>query len=97
MNELYGKASDTVIGSIKESFTGSAKQKQEFNTAMSALKGLKGFAISKATDDKQEKKEAQEDMNKALQDVADLATDNVSKFTRTANEVEQRVWGIVEK
>lgn len=97
LNELYGKASDTVIGSIKESFTGTAKQKQEFNTAMSALKGLKGFAISKATDDEQEKKEAQEDMSKALQDVADLATDNVSKFTRIANEVEQRVWGIVEK
>jgi hypothetical protein len=97
LNELYGKTSDTVIGSIKEAFTGTAKQKQEFNTAMSALKGLKGFATSKATDDKQKKAEVQEDMNKAIQDVVDLATDNVSKFTRVADEVEKRVWGIVEK
>ena len=93
LNEIFGRPSNTVFGAIKESFTGTAHERQGYAAGADALKALGSFAKSKMTGNEEDAQKAKEDMKKAAESGFAYMSENRTKYTKVADEVEKRAWG----
>ena len=93
LNKIFGRASGTVFGSIKESFTGTGHEKQGYQAGADALKALGNFAKSKVTGNEEDAQKAKEAMEQAADSGLAYISENRSRYTQIANDVEKRVWG----
>ena len=60
LNKIFGRASGTVFGSIKESFIGTGHERQGYKAGADALKALGSFAKSKMTGNEADAEAAEE-------------------------------------
>lgn len=92
LNKIFGRASDTLFGSIKESFIGTEHERQGYKAGADALKALGSMAKAKATGNEEDVKKAEENMNQAVDSGFAYLSENRSKYTQIANEVQKRAW-----
>lgn len=93
LNKIFGRGSDTVFGSIKESFTGTQHERQGYKAGADALKALGSFAKAKMSGSEEDAEAAKEKMNTAVESGFAYVSENRSKYTKIADEVEKRAWG----
>ena len=93
LNKIFGRASGTVFGSIKESFTGTGHERQGYKAGADALKALGSFAKSKVTGNEEDAQKAKEQMEQAANSGFAYMSENRTEYTKIANEVEKRAWG----
>lgn len=92
LNKIFGKASTTVLGSIKDSIIGTEHERQKIKAGADALKALGSMAKAKVTGNEEDDEKAKEKLDKAINSTADYLSENRSKYTKIANEVEKRAW-----
>ena len=92
LNKIFGRASDTVFGSIKESIVGTGHERQGYKAGADALKAFGSMAKAKVTGNEEEDKKAKERMENAAESGMAYFSENRSKYTKIANEVEKRAW-----
>ena len=91
LNKIFGRSSGTVFGSVKESFTGTGHEKQLYKEAeYASLKALGSLAKSKITGNEEDLENAKEKINQAIDSGSAFLSENRSKYTKIANEVEKR-------
>ena len=92
LNKIFGRASGTVFGSIKESIIGTEHERQGYKAGADALKALGSLAKSKITGNEEDAEKAKEKLEQAAESGMAYMSENRSKYTQIANEVEKRAW-----
>ncbi len=92
LNKIFGRASNSVFGSIKESFIGTEHERQGYKAGADALKALGSFAKAKATGNEEDAETAKAKMNQAVDSGFAYLSENRSKYSQIANEAEKRAW-----
>ena len=92
LNELFGRASENVLGSIKESFVGTGKQKAQVQAQIDALKSLGKLAKTTVTNDTDGVAEAKESILNAGQDLLNATYNYGARYTQIADDAEKRAW-----
>ena len=93
LNKIFGRADETLFGSIKESFTGTKHQQAGFKAAGDALGALGSYMKSQSSGSEEDKAAAQEKINAALESGMDYLSENRSQYAKVADEVERRTIG----
>ena len=86
LNEIFGRASETLFGSIKESVTGTKHEQTGFKAGNEALSALGSFV-------KGDTEAAKEKLNTASETAMDYLSENRTKYTKVADEVEKEFMG----
>lgn len=92
LNKIFGRASGTVFGSIKESVVGTGHERQGYKAGADALKALGSMAKAKVTGNEADSEKAKAKMDQAINSGFAYLSENRSKYTKIANEVEKRAW-----
>lgn len=92
LNKIFGRASGTVFGSIKESFIGTEHERQGYKAGADALKAFGSMAKAKMTGSEEDAEKAKERMEQAAESGFAYASENRSKYTQIADSVEKRAW-----
>ena len=92
LNKIFGRASGTVFGAMKESITGTGHERQGYKAGADALKALGSLAKSKVTGNEEDAEKAKENMEKAVDSGFAYLSENRSKYTQIANSAEKRAW-----
>ena len=92
LNELFGRASETLVGSIKEDFTGTGAQRAQAKAGVDSLKSLGAFAKAAIQKDQEGMENAKSDMLNATQDILNATFNYGAKYTKVADDAEQRAW-----
>ena len=94
LDKIFGVYEDnSLVGGIKSSIVGTNKEREQIKVASEGMKALGRLAKSKITGKEEDAKKAKDAISTAAGDAADLATHNRVSLTKTANEVEDRIWG----
>lgn len=93
LNRIFGRADETLVGSIKESFTGTKHEQTGYKAAGEALGALGSLVKGKMTGSEEDIEKAKDKMNSAIQTGMEFATENRSKYAKVADEVETRTLG----
>ena len=93
LNKIFGRASGTLFGSIKESFVGTEHERQGFKAGADALKAFGSMAKAKASGREEDAEKAKENMDQAVESGFAYLSENRSKYTKIADEVQKRAWG----
>ena len=93
LNKIFGRASGTVFGSIKESFIGTEHERQGYKAGADALKAFGSLAKAKFTGNEEDAEKAKAKMDQAVESGFAYSSENRSKYTQIANEAERRAWG----
>ena len=93
LNKIFGRASGTVFGSIKESIVGTEHERQGYKAGADALKAFGSMAKAKMTGNEEDAEKAKENLQQAAESGFAYATENRSKYTQVADSVEKRAWG----
>lgn len=92
LNELFGRASETLSGSIKEAFAGTGQERANMKAQAETVKALGGLAKSLLKKDYAEIGQAKENLKTTTQDAVSTALDYGSKYTAAADAAERRAW-----
>ena len=92
LNKIFGRASGTVFGSIKESFTGTGHERQGYKAGADALKALGSLAKSKITGNEEDAEKAKEKIQQAAESGMAYLSENRSQYTKVADAAEKRAW-----
>ena len=93
LNKIFGRASDTLFGSIKESVVGTGHERQGYKAGADALKALGSLAKAKMSGNEEDAEKAKEKLDQAVDSGMAYLSENRSEYTKIANEVEKRAWG----
>ena len=94
LDKVFGVYEDTsVVGSIKSSFIGTNKERQQIKVASEGLKALGNLAKSKISGTEEDAAKAADSMDTLKNDALDYATHNKASLAKTANSVEDRILG----
>ena len=94
LDKVFGVYEDTsVVGSIKSSFIGTNKERQQIKVASEGLKALGNLAKSKITGNEEDAAKAQDSMDTLKNDALDYATHNKASLAQVANSVEDKILG----
>ena len=92
LNKIFGRASGTVFGSIKESFTGTGHERQGYKAGVDAIKALGSLAKSKITGNEEDAAKAKEKLEQAADSGMAYFSENRSQYTKVADAAEKRAW-----
>lgn len=93
LNKIFGRGSDTVLGSIKESFTGTERERQGYKAGADALKAFGSFAKAKMSGSEEDAEAAKEKLNTAVESGFAYMSENRSRYTQVADSVEKNILG----
>ena len=93
LNKIFGRASDTVVGAIKESIMGTEHERQGYKAGADALKAFGSFAKAKMSGNEEDAEKAKESMNTAVESGFAYMSENRSRYTKIADEVEKNAIG----
>ena len=92
LNELFGMASENFVGSIKDSFVGTGKQKAQAKAKVDAIKSLGKLAKSAITKDEEGIESSKKGLNTSTQDLLDATYNYGARYTKIADDAEKRAW-----
>ena len=92
LNKIFGRASGTVFGAMKESFVGTGHERQGIKAGADALKAFGSMAKAKMTGNEEDAEKAKEKMEAAVESGFAFASENRTKYTKIADEVQKRAW-----
>lgn len=93
LNKVFGRASNTVIGSIKDSIMGTEHERQGYKAGADALKAFGSFAKAKMTGNEEDAEAAKEKMNTAVESGFAYMSENRTKYAQIADSVERDILG----
>lgn len=93
LNKIFGRASGTVFGAMKESITGTGHERQGYKAGADALKALGNMAKASISGNEEDAEKAKESLEQAATSTMDYLSENRTKYTRIADEAEKRAWG----
>lgn len=93
LNELFGRADDSLVGSIKQAFTGTGQQQAQKKAGMSAFKALGQLAKSALHHDEEGQVAAKEQLKEAAVEGMTASFAYGRKYTAAADDAERRAWG----
>ena len=93
LNKIFGRASNTVAGAIKESIMGTEHERQGYKAGADALKALGSFAKAKMSGDEEDVQKARENLNAAAESGFAYMSENRSRYTKIADDVEKNAIG----
>lgn len=93
LNKIFGRGSDTVFGSIKESIVGTEHERQGYKAGADALKALGSMAKAKMSGDENAEEGAKEKMEQAVDSSFAFVSENRTTYARIADDAEKRAWG----
>ena len=93
LNKIFGRPDESVVGSIKEKFTGTGHEKAGYQAANDAVSAITAFAKGKITKDEKDIKDAKEKMDKAVSSTMAYATENKSEYSKRADKAEKDFMG----
>lgn len=94
MDKLFGKyVDDSLVGGIKEKFTGTQKERDTYSAIGKGLGALGSMAKAKITGNEEDAAKAQEKMDAAKDAGINLATGNSYKYREIADKAEEKVFG----
>ena len=93
LNEIFGRPSETVVGSIKEKFTGTAHERQGIKAGTDTLRALGGLAKSKITGNEEDAEKAKEKIQQAADSGMAYFSENKTQYSKVADAAEKRAWG----
>ena len=93
LNKIFGRASGTVFGSIKESIIGTEHERQGYKAGADALKALGGLAKAKMSGSEEDAQSAKEKIEQAVDSGFAYMSENRTQYTKIADAVQQRAWG----
>lgn len=93
LNKIFGRASNTVVGAIKESIMGTEHERQGYKAGADALKAFGSFAKAKMSGNEEDAEKAKENINTAVESGFAYASENRSTYTKIADEVEKNALG----
>ena len=86
LNEIFGRPNETLVGSIKEKFTGTGHEKAGYQAANDAVSALASLA-------KGDKKGAKEKMNDAINSGMAFLSENKTEYAKKADKAEKDFMG----
>ena len=92
MNKLFGRASESVAGSIKESFTGTGTQQAQAKAGIESLKSLGNLAKAAIQNDSEGMENAKSELKNAATDMMNATFNYGAKYTQIADDAEKRAW-----
>lgn len=92
LNKLFGRASDSFFGSIKEDFVGTGKERAQAKAGIDSLKALGNLAKSAITKDSEGLENAKNEIANAATDMLNATFNFGAKYTQIADEAEKRAW-----
>lgn len=92
LNKLFGRASDSFFGSIKEDFVGTGKERAQAKAGIDSLKALGNLAKSAITKDSEGLENAKNEMANAATDMLNATYNFGAKYTQIADDAEKRAW-----
>lgn len=93
MNKMFGRPDETLFGSIKESFTGTAHERAGYQAANDAVSALTSFAKGKITGNEEDIEEAKEKAKKAATSGMAYASEFRTQYAEAADTAEKEFMG----
>ena len=93
LNKIFGRASGTVFGSIKESIVGTEHERQGYKARADALKAFGNMAKAKMSGSEEDAEKAKASLEQAVESGFAYASENRSRYTQVADSIEKRAWG----
>ena len=93
LNKIFGRPDESLVGSIKEKFTGTGREKAGYQAANDAVSAITAFAKGKITKDENDIKDAKDKMNTAVNSTMAFATENRTEFAKKADKAEKDFMG----
>lgn len=92
LNKLFGRASESFLGSIKEDFVGTGKERAQAKAGIDSLKALGNLAKSAITKDSEGLENAKNEIANAATDMLNATYNFGAKYTQIADDAEKRAW-----
>lgn len=93
LNKIFGRPDETLFGSIKEKFTGTAHERAGYQAANDAVSAFTSFAKGKITGNEEDIENAKEKMNTAINSGMAFASENRTEYAKIADEAEIEFMG----
>ena len=93
LNKIFGRPDETLFGSIKEKFTGTAHERAGYQAANDAVSAIASFAKGKISGDEQDMEDAKNKMNQAINSGMAYASENRTEFAKIADSAEREFMG----
>ena len=92
LNKLFGRKSENVAGSIKESIFGTGQKRATVKAEIDSIKALGKLAKGAITKDGEAMQEAKDQMKDATVDMLNATFNYGARYTDIADEAEKRAW-----
>lgn len=92
LNKLFGRASESLLGSIKEDFTGTGKERAQFKAGVDSVKALGNLAKAAIRKDAEGLDDAKNEMKNVATDMFNATFNFGARYTSIADEAEKRAW-----
>lgn len=93
LNKIFGRPDETLFGSIKEKFTGTAHERAGYQAANDAVSALASLAKGKVSGNEQDMEIAKQKMNSAINSGMAYASENRTEYAKIADEAERNLMG----
>ena len=93
LNKIFGRPDETLFGSIKEKFTGTAHERAGYQAANDAVSAFASFAKGKISGDEKDMEEAKKKMNTAINSGMAYVSENKTEYAKIADEAERNFMG----
>lgn len=93
LNKIFGRPDETLFGSIKEKFTGTAHERAGYQAANDAVNAFASFAKGKISGDEKEMENAKEKLNTAINSGMAYASENRTEYAKIADDAERSFMG----
>jgi len=92
LNKLFGRASESFLGSIKEDFTGTGQERAQAKAGIDSIKALGKMAKSAIKNDTEGLENAKNEISNAATDMLNATYNYGARYTQIADEAEKRAW-----
>jgi len=92
LNKLFGRASESFLGSIKEDFTGTGQERAQAKAGIDSIKALGKMAKSAIQNDSQGLENAKNEISNAAIDMLNATFNYGARYTQIADDAENRAW-----
>lgn len=92
LNELFGRPSDSLAGSIKQGFIGTGAERAQIKAGVNSIKALGSLAKAAVSKDDEALENAKEKLSGSTKELVEATFNYGARYTERANEAEKRAW-----
>ncbi len=93
LNELFGRPSESLFGSMKQGVIGTGVERAQIKAGVDSVKALAGLAKATVSKDDEAKQAAIENLTGSTKEVLDATFNYGARYSERADNAEKRAWG----